>query len=86
MQENVRLKSCNIGWNGFGPEGGAAVADAMISNNSLLELDVSGNRLTAESAIKMSRMISSNDNIRVLRVKQFVQDYSVIKKCKFFTF
>lgn len=68
LQENVRLKICDISWNGFGPEGGAAVGEAMVSNNALLELDISGNRLTADTAVKMARMISSNDNIRTLRV------------------
>lgn len=66
---------CNIGWNGFGPEGGAAVGEAMVSNNALLELDVSGNRLTVDTAMKMARMISSNDNIRTLRVIRFVNKF-----------
>ncbi|WAR19264.1 LR74A-like protein [Mya arenaria] len=39
VEENVRLKSCNISWNGFGPEGGAAIGEAMASNSALLELD-----------------------------------------------
>ena len=75
FQENVRLKLCNISWNGFGPEGGAAVGEAMVSNNALLELDVSGNRLTVDTAMKMARMISGNDNIRTLRVNSSSQHY-----------
>ena len=67
-QENVRLKVCNISWNGFGPEGGAAIGEALSSNNSLLEIDVSGNRLNSDSAVKMARTVSSNDNLRTIRV------------------
>ena len=62
------MKKCNISWNGFGPEGGAAVAEAMVTNNALFELDVSGNRLTKDTAMKMTRVISSNDNIQIIRV------------------
>ena len=68
LQENVRLKVCNISWNGFGPEGGAAMGEALASNNSLLEIDVSGNRLNSDSAVKMARTVSSNDNLRAIRV------------------
>ena len=68
LQENVRLKVCNISWNGFGPEGGAAMGEALASNNSLLEIDISGNRLNSDSAVKMARTVSSNDNLRAIRV------------------
>lgn len=86
FQENVRLKLCNISWNGFGPEGGAAVGEAMVSNNALLELDVSGNRLTADTAMKMARMISSNDNIRTLRVSELSLGVSGFNSSKCFKF
>ena len=54
----------------------------MVSNNALLELDVSGNRLTVDTAMKMARMISGNDNIRTLRVNsssQLYLEYTLIK-------
>lgn len=68
LQENVRLKKCSLAWNGFGPEGGAAIADALMTNNSLQEIDISGNRLSADVAIKVAKAIMSNDNIRILKV------------------
>ena len=71
LQENVRLKVCNISWNGFGPEGGAAIGEALASNNSLLEIDVSGNRLSADSATKMARTVASNDTLRSIRVSYY---------------
>lgn len=58
-----------MSWNGFGPEGGAVIADALATNNSLLEIDISGNRLNAEAAVKIAKAIFSNDNLRILRVK-----------------
>jgi len=58
-----------LSWNGFGPEGGAVIADALATNNSLLEIDISGNRLNAEAAVKIAKAIFSNDNLRILRVK-----------------
>ena len=68
FQENVRLKVCNISWNGFGPEGGSAIGEALASNNSLLEIDISGNRLSSDSATKMARTISANDALRSIKV------------------
>lgn len=68
LQENVRLKKCSLAWNGFGPEGGAAIADALMTNNSLQEIDISGNRLSADVAIKVAKAIMSNDSIRILKV------------------
>lgn len=67
-QENVRLKKCNLAWNGFGPEGGVAIADALMTNNSLQDIDISGNRLSADVAIKVAKAIMNNDNIRTLKV------------------
>lgn len=67
-QENVRLKKCSLAWNGFGPEGGAAIADALMTNNSLQDIDISGNRLSADVAIKVAKAIMNNDNIRTLKV------------------
>lgn len=58
-----------MSWNGFGPEGGAVIADALATNNSLLEIDISGNRLNADAAVKIAKAIFSNDNLRILRVK-----------------
>ena len=68
FQENVRLKSLNLAWNGLGLEGGAAVADALMTNQALLELDLSGNRLGLDTAKRMAKVLASNDSIRVLKV------------------
>ena len=68
FQENVRLKSCDLSWNGFGPKGGAAIADALSTNESLQELSISGNRLDVESAILIAKALKKNEELKVLKV------------------
>ena len=65
----MHLKTCNLSWNGLGPEGGAAIADAIKGNSSLLELDISGNRLDATSATLIAKALQVNDELRVLKVR-----------------
>ena len=60
-----------MSWNGFGPEGGSAMGEALTNNNSLFEVDISGNRLNAESALKIGRVIASNDNIKTIKVSNY---------------
>ena len=64
----MRLKKCNLAWNGFGPEGGVAIADVIANNAALLELDVSGNRLDYKTALAISRALRKNEELEVLRV------------------
>ena len=66
----MRLKSLDLSWNGLDSVGGLAVADALMVNQSLLELDISGNRLTQEVANKMAKVLTTNDTIKVLRVRR----------------
>lgn len=96
----MRLKKVNLSWNGFGAEGGVAIADALVTNNSLQEIDISGNRLNAECAVRTAKAITCNDNIRILRVscpnstfgRAFFADILVLIKirlksyCSFFLF
>lgn len=41
---------CHLGWNGFGSSGAKALAEMIRENGTLIELDLSGNRLDAEMA------------------------------------
>ncbi len=68
-QDNVRLKTCNVSWNGFGPETGAAIADAIANNRALLELDISGNRLDYRAAVAIGRALKRNEELEILRVR-----------------
>ena len=45
FKENIRLKKCDLSWNGFGHIGGIAIGDALMTNETLEYLDISGNRL-----------------------------------------
>lgn len=69
-QENIRLKSVNLGWNGFGPEGGAAVAEIISQNDQLQELDISGNRLDINCAGQIAKALRSNETLRTLKVSK----------------
>ena len=62
------MKKVNLSWNGFGPEGGVALADAIHTNGALLELDVSGNRLDCNSAVLIAKALKNNDSLQILRV------------------
>ena len=68
VQENVRLKTCNLAWNGFGPEGGAAIADAIGANDALRELDISGNRLDGHCGFLVAKGMRKNEELQVLKV------------------
>ena len=57
-----------MSWNGLGPEGGAVIADAVGVNQTLEELDISGNRLDVTTAAILARSISKNEDLKVLRV------------------
>jgi len=68
LQENVRLKVVNLAWNGLGEAGGIALADALIANNTITDLDISANRLTMNVAQKFVKTINVNDTLEVLKV------------------
>ena len=54
--------------NGFGMTGALSLAIALKSNTSLLELDISNNRIPMEGAAQFGKIFSSNDTLQILRV------------------
>ncbi|CAF3162358.1 unnamed protein product [Rotaria socialis] len=65
MQENVFLKILNLAHNGLsGPECGRAWLNAFKENTSLVELDLSHNRLTVESAIFIGRGLAKTESLQ----------------------
>ena len=74
FQENIRIKVCNLSWNGFGSRGGSAIADALAQNEALTELDVSGNRIDSFSAELIVKAASKNELLTVLRVSLLPAD------------
>lgn len=68
LQENVHLSSCNLSWNGFSELGGVAIADALLINTNLKEIDISSNRLTYNVAVRIAKAIATNEVLEVLKV------------------
>ena len=55
--------------NGFGMNGAISLATALKENSSLLELDISNNRIPMEGAAHFGKIFSPNDTLQILRVR-----------------
>lgn len=55
--------------NGFGPEGGACLAECIKHNGTLQELNVNGNRLNTPNAFAIGQALAVNTSLQVLKVK-----------------
>lgn len=69
QQENVGLKRLNVSFNGFGTEGAACMGQALATNRTLLELDISKNRITNIDVKVLAKQLKSNDTLEVLKVR-----------------
>ena len=58
----------DVAWNGFGREGGVALASGLAANETLRELDSTGNRLDDRVAVTMATSLETNETLRVLKV------------------
>ena len=54
--------------NGFGPDGGQALADCINQNRALEEFDISTNRLNTQNAFAIAQALASNDSLQILKV------------------
>lgn len=70
LKENVGLKRLSVANNGLGDEGCGAAAVAISSNSSLLELDMSGNRITNTGLLAFASQIKTNETLQVLKVRR----------------
>ena len=68
-QENVGLKNLNLRMNGFGLEGAKAMAHALIHNRTLMELDLSHNRIPLQGAIAIGKGINCNEVLVTIKVR-----------------
>lgn len=66
----MHLSVVNLSWNGFGEDGGLAMADALLHNTTLREVDLSSNRLTYSVAVRLSKALSHNETLQQLKVVQ----------------
>lgn len=62
------LKKLNVSFNGLGTEGAACMGQALGSNRTLLELDLSKNRLTNIDICLLAKQMKTNDTLEVLKV------------------
>lgn len=72
LQENIRIKECNLAWNGLGTIGGVAIADALTANEALTNLDISGNRIDSHATELIGKALAKNDLIKVLKVSTVI--------------
>lgn len=54
--------------NGFGLEGAKAMGHALTHNRTLLDLDLSSNRIPLQGAVLLAKGINTNDLLATLRV------------------
>lgn len=62
--------------NGFGPDGGASLAECIKSNGTLLELNVNGNRLNTPNAFAIAQALAVNTTLQVLKVSRNYREVS----------
>lgn len=70
----------NLSWNGLGEKGGIALADALLANSTLTELNISANRLNYNVAVKFAKILAANEALEVLEVNltgHWAQRYTV---------
>jgi len=53
---------------GLGQDGAEAMGRALKENRTLIELDISLNRINLEGALALSKGIKENDNLKILKV------------------
>lgn len=56
--------------NGFAQDGSEAMGKALKNNRTLLELDLSHNRIPEAGAVAISQGLQHNDTLKVLRVRE----------------
>jgi len=56
-----------LSWNGFADEGAAAVGESLRENNTLIDLDLSNNRISTEGALALSKGLQINNTLKILR-------------------
>lgn len=68
FQKNVAMKKLNISWNGFAVQGAKGLGRALVENRTLLQLDVSNNRLEAKAVGELLKGLKQNDSLDSLKV------------------
>ena len=72
FKENVRLKKCNVSFNGFDADAGKALADVIKNNTTLEYFNISNTRLNADCAAAIANALEQNDSLKYLNVRHFI--------------
>jgi Ran GTPase-activating protein (RanGAP) involved in mRNA processing and transport len=64
----VRLKKCDVSFNGFDAEGGKYLGDVIKNNSTLEHLNLSNTRLNADCAASIANALEVNDTLKYLNV------------------
>jgi len=57
-----------LSFNGFSNDGAVALGEAIRANNTLTELDISNNRITAQGALCIAKGLEGNNTLEVLKI------------------
>jgi len=84
----VGLKFLNLRMNGFSMEGAQAMASALTVNRTLMELDLSANRIPLQGIVSISKGINTNEVLVSLKVRnseeiRMKQTYKLVKIFEF---
>ena len=64
----MRLKRCNVSFNGFDIDGGKLLADVIKNNTTLEHFDISNTRQNAECAASIANALGNNETLKSLNV------------------
>ena len=67
-KENVRLKKCDVSFNGFDADAGKFFGDVIKNNNTLEYINLSNTRLNADCAASIANALEVNDTLKGINV------------------
>ena len=70
FQKNCAIEELNLGWNGFSLEGCIGLGEALGCNHSLMNLDLTNNRINNEHIKNLIGGLQKNNTLETLKVKQ----------------
>ncbi len=73
-KDNNKLVSINLGWNGFGNDGAAAISKALAHNVMLEELDIRSNRIDSQGFVSLCACFKENTTLKKLFVIYFIKN------------
>jgi len=72
------MTTLNLAWNGFGYEGCVALARALHVNRTLVELDLTSNRIHTPALLELTKGLVLNNTLEILKVKSTILHFNDI--------